>query len=152
MHHTKAKADIGLAKVIVDLTSKGYVPCIPLSEHQSYDLLAVAPDGVVSKLQVKYASMKKNNTVEVRFRTSWADRNGTHIKRYGEHEFDYYAIYCSRVDRVIYVPNSLDCPKAVRFDKSANGQSRRVHWYLDYLDLDRKSSETIRCTPETVKT
>ncbi|MFC1480602.1 group I intron-associated PD-(D/E)XK endonuclease, partial [Candidatus Omnitrophota bacterium] len=41
MHHTKSKADLGLAKVIADLIQKGYVPCIPLSEHQPYDLLAV---------------------------------------------------------------------------------------------------------------
>ncbi|PIV18833.1 MAG: hypothetical protein COS41_03240 [Elusimicrobia bacterium CG03_land_8_20_14_0_80_50_18] len=28
-HRTKAKADIGLAKVIADLAAKGCVPCIP---------------------------------------------------------------------------------------------------------------------------
>ena len=41
MHHTKTKADIGLTKVIADLTVKGYIPCIPLSEHQPYDVVAI---------------------------------------------------------------------------------------------------------------
>ncbi len=41
MHYTKVKADIGVATTIADLTDKGYVQCIPLSEHQPYDLVVV---------------------------------------------------------------------------------------------------------------
>jgi hypothetical protein len=152
MHHTKSKADLGLAKVIADLTSKGYVPCIPLSEHQPYDVIAVAKDGTIYKLQVKYASLKGNGTVEVRFRRSWADRNGSHTGHYSETEFDYYAIYCPERDAVIYVPNTKDCPKVIRFDKAGNNQTQHIKWSSDYLMLQRESSETIRCTPEMVKT
>jgi len=131
---------------------KGYVACLPLSEHQPYDLVVVANSGKVFKLQVKYATLKSNGIVEVRFRTSWADRHGSHIKHYSKEEFDYYAIYCPEKDLVVYVPNSPDCPKVLRFDKAANNQSRYVKWAIDYLKLDGESSETIRCTPETVKT
>ncbi len=152
MHHTKAKADIGLAKVISDLTIKGYIPCIPLSEHQPYDIVAIDKNGGAIKLQVKYAALKSNGTIEVRFRTSWADKNGTHIKHYLQEEFDFYAIYCPEKDVVLYVPNSPNCPKAIRFEKTANNQSCHVKWANDYLKLERESSETIRCTPEMVKT
>ena len=152
MHHTKTKADIGLAKVIADLTIKGYVPCVPLSEHQPYDIVAIAKDGKVFKLQVKYATLKANGTIEVRFRTSWADRNGTHIRHYTKDEFDNYALYCPEKDKVVYVPNSPECPKTIRFEKSANNQNRYVKWANDYLKLSEESSETIRCTPEMVKT
>lgn len=152
MHHTKAKGDIGLTKVIADLTTKGHVPCIPLSEHQPYDLVAIGKDGVAYKLQVKYASLKNNGTIEVRFRRCWADKNGTHIGHYAEDEFDYYAIYCPERDVVLYVRNSFDCPKVIRFDKTANNQTLSVKWFKDYLKLERESSETIRCTPEMVKT
>jgi hypothetical protein len=152
LHHTKAKADIGLAKVISDLTTKGYIPCIPLSEHQPYDIVAIGKNGVALKLQVKYATLKSNGTVEVRFRTSWTDKNGTHIKHYSKDEFDFYAIYCPEKDAVIYIPNTPGCPKAVRFEKTANNQSCNVKWANDYLKLERESSETIRCTPEMVKT
>ena len=152
MHHTKTKADIGLAKVISDLTIKGYVPCIPLSEHQSYDIVAVDNTGVVLKFQVKYAALKSNGTIEVRFRTSWADKNGTHVKRYQDTGFDYYAIYCPEKDVVLYVPNSPNCPKALRFDRSGNNQQQNIKWANSYLKLKREPSESIRCTPEMVKT
>ncbi|MFH1855870.1 MAG: group I intron-associated PD-(D/E)XK endonuclease [Candidatus Omnitrophota bacterium] len=152
MHHTKSKGDLGLAMVISDLVEKGHVPCIPLSEHQPYDLVAVLNTGVVVKIQVKYASLKKNGTVEVRFRRNWSDKNGTHTERYSEQEFDYYAIYCPEKKTVLYVSNSYDCPKAIRFGKSANNQKQNVKWANDYLNITRESSETIRCTPEMVKT
>ena len=152
MHHTKTKADIGLAKVISDLVDKGYVPCIPLSEHQPYDLVVVINSRRVIKLQVKYATLKKNGTIEVKFRRSWVDKYGTHTKHYNEDEFDYYAIYCPEEDRVIYIPNNVDCPKVIRFEKTHNNQEKHVKWANEYLDIKRESSETIRHTPEMVKT
>ena len=50
-----------------------------------------------------------------------------------------------------YVLNSPNCPKVIRFDKSANSQ-QNIKWANDYLDIKRESSETIRHTPETAKT
>ena len=152
LHHTKGKADIGLAKVITDLVIKGYTPCIPLSEHKPYDLLAVLDNGSVVKLQVKYTKLKKNGTIDVKFRTSWADKNGTHIRRYRKEDFGCYAIYCPEKNQVVYIRNSHDCPKTIRFDRPANNQSKKVKWVDNYLDLKRESSETIRHTPEMVKT
>lgn len=136
MHHTKVKADIGLSKVIADLSMKGCVPCIPLSEHQPYDVVAVDQEGRVYKLQVKYASLRDNGTINVGFQCSWADRKGTHIRHYAKNEFDYYAIYCPEKETVLYVPNDPKCPKAIRFDKSANNQSQNVKWFSDYLRLN----------------
>lgn len=111
--------------------SKGIIPCIPLSEHQPYDLIAVLSNGKTVKLQVKYATLKKGK-VEVKFRTSWADRNGTHTRKYRTSEFDYYAIYCPEKEEVLYVPNTLDCPKTIRFEKSLNNQDKNVNWASDY--------------------
>ncbi len=152
LHHTKVKADLGLAKVIADLAAKGFTPCIPLSEHQPYDLVAVLDDTSVVKLQVKYASLKRNGTIDVKFRTSWADKNGTHIKHYKVEDFDYYAIYCPEKEKVLYIPNAPHCPKAIRFEKPSNNQDKLVKWARDYLVIKRESSETIRRTPVMVKT
>ena len=102
------------------------------------------------KLQVKYSTLK-NGKVMVKFRSSWADRNGVHTRRYSESEFDYYAIYCPEKDEVIYVPNTVDCPKVIRFTKSRNNQNKSVNWASDFRVI-RESSETIRHTPEMVKT
>jgi len=64
------------------------------------------------------------------------DRHGTHIRHYVQSEFDYYAIYCPEKEIVLYVPNLPNCPKAIRFDKSANNQSQNVKWFTDYLKLN----------------
>ena len=152
MHHTKTKADIGLAKAIADLVAKGHTPCIPLSDHQPYDLLAVLNNGKVVKLQVKYASLKNNGVIDVKFKTSWVDKNKTHSRRYKKGDFDYYVLYCPEKEQVIYIPNTHDCPKAIRFDKPANNQAKYIKWANAYLDIKGESSETIRCTPEKVKT
>ena len=136
MHHTKMKADIGVAKVIGDLTVKGYVPCIPLSEHQPYDVVAISKTGDAFKMQVKYASLKSNGTVEVRFRSSWADRNGTHIRHYRKEDFDFYAVYCPEKDKVLYISKDPKCPKAIRFEKPINNQNLHVKWANDYLKLE----------------
>jgi hypothetical protein len=126
---------LGVAKVIADLASKCFVPCVPLSEHQPYDLVAISNTGKAIKLQVKFATLKSNGTVAVGFRTSWADRNGTHIKRYSAQQFDYYALYCPENDVVLYIPNSTDCPKSIRFEKPKNNQGKLVRWSKDYLVL-----------------
>jgi hypothetical protein len=152
MHHTKVKADIGLGKVIVSLTMMGFVPCIPLSEHQPYDIVAVAKDGSTCKIQVKYAGLKKNGTIDVHFRRSWADSKGSYTKAYSEDEFDFYAIYCPEKEVVLYVANDKNCPKAIRFDKPANNQTRYIKWADNYLTIKRESSETIRHRPEMAKT
>ena len=47
--------------------------------------------------------------------------------------------------------NTVHCPKVIRFHKTANNQQQDVKWAKDYLAI-RESSETIRCTPEMVKT
>jgi len=151
LHHTKAKADIGVAKCIADLVSKGYVPCVPLSEHQPYDIVAVLNNGSAIKLQVKYVTLK-HGAVEVKFRTSWADRHGSHTKHYNEEDFDYYAIYCPEKDKVLYVPNSPSSPKVIRFEKTLNNQGKFVKWADDYQVIKRESSETIRHTSEMMKT
>jgi hypothetical protein len=133
MHHTKVKGDIGLCKVITDLTIKGYVPCVPLSEHQAFDLVVVRPDRSSIRMQVKYATLRKNGSVDIRYRRNWADKNGTHTIRYSKEEFDYYAVYCPEKETVMYIPNTLNCPKSIRFDKPLNNQKRHVKWANDFL-------------------
>lgn len=136
MHHTKFKADIGLAKVISDLVCKGHIPCLPFSEHQPYDLVVVRNSGIISKLQVKYATLKENGIINVKFQTSWTDKHGTHMKKYLKADFDFYAIYCPEKEIVLYVPNDgANSPKVIRFDKACNNQNKKVRWASSYFNL-----------------
>ncbi len=123
-----------------------------MSEHQAYDVVAIEDNGTAFRLQVKYASLKRNGVIAVSFRRNWADRNGTHTAHYKQEEFDYYAIYCPEEDLVLYVRNGPNCPKAIRFKQTGNRQVQNIKWFRDYLELARESSETIRCTPETAMT
>lgn len=141
-----------MARVIADLVDKGHVPCLPFSEHQPYDLVVVLKDGASVKLQVKYAALKQNGTIEVKFRTGWVDKNGMHMRHYQERDFDFYALYCPQKNKVVYVPNMSQGPKVIRFEHPRNHQDKRVSWVDNYLDVKRKPSETIRRTPETAKT
>lgn len=137
MHHTKFKADIGLAKVIADLVSRGWIPCIPLSEHQTFDLVAVSQKGKLVRVQAKYASLKENGVIDVKCRTSWADKNGNHERRYRTNDFDYYAIYCPEKDKVLYIRNTGHYPKTIRFERSGNNQRKHVRWADDYLIFEK---------------
>ncbi len=134
-HHTKSKADLGLAKVIADLVRRGWTPCIPLSEHQAYDLVAVSGQGRTIKLQVKYAGLKKNGVIDVKVSTSWADRNGNHMRRYRASDFDYYAIYCPEKEMILYAPNKRSGPKTIRFERSGNNQSMHIRWAKAFTEL-----------------
>ena len=50
-HHTKTKGDLGVAKVIADLTEKGLDVLTPFSEHLPFDLAAYKKD-VFYRIQV----------------------------------------------------------------------------------------------------
>lgn len=152
MHHTKFKADIGLAKVIADLTTKGHIPCVPLSEHQPYDLVVVLKNSKIVRVQVKYSHLRDNGTIEVKSKTSWADKNGNHDRKYSINDFEYYAIYCPEKEKIIYISNGNKCPNSIRFDRPANNQKKFVKWADAYLDIIRESSETKSRTPEMAKT
>ena len=152
MHHTKFKADIGLTKVIADLTQKGHTPCVPLSEHKPFDLLVALRTGRNIRVQVKYARLQPNGVVDVKTRTSWSDKHGVHERKYRSSDFDYFAIYCPERDVVLYVQNATNMPRQIRFTPTSNNQSKSIKWANSYFDIKGESSETIRHTPETVKT
>ena len=86
------------------------------------------------KLQVKYAKINRGG-VEIKFQSSWADKNGTHSRRYKTGDFDYYAIYCPHNEQVLYVPNKKHCPKFLRFEKPGNGQRKHIRWADHYGQL-----------------
>lgn len=105
-HHTKDKGDLGLAMVIADLTKKKYSVCLPISEHQAFDLIAVNEVGKLSKVQVKYRELK-NGTVEVPFRSVYSNGQGARAVINDFTLFDAYAVYCPDVEKVYYYPVSL---------------------------------------------
>ncbi len=78
-HHTKNKGDLGVLKAQADLCVKGFLVCLPLSEHAPFDLVAYK-NGVFKRIQVKARTIK-HGKLDVRFEHSYSDKNGVHTKK-----------------------------------------------------------------------
>src|ERR1700748_1836231 len=94
----KVKGDIAAAKVISDLTEKGYIIYTPVvCEHSRFDMIAVADNDKLIRIQAKYSSTGIVSNKQV-----WSDRNGTHMNKYTLDEFDYYAMYLPDINKIVY--------------------------------------------------
>lgn len=124
-HHTKDKGDLGVAKVHADLVSQGFTVLFPATEHAPFDLVAYA-GGTFNRLQVKYRSAR-TGAVTVKFRSMWADRNGTHTTPTDKEAIDTVCIYCPETDACYYVrPVEHGASVTLRISPSRNGQQAGV--------------------------
>ena len=101
MHHTKDKGDLGLLKVQCKICELGHIILNPMTEHSPFDFVSYK-DGKFYRIQVKYRAMK-NGCVQVPFRTSWNDRNGTHSRYYNLNDIDIFAVYCPNTDKCYFI-------------------------------------------------
>ena len=105
MHHTKDKGDLGLIKVMCDLSEQGFKILTPFSEHLPFDLVAFSPvSGKLYKVQVKYRKLSKG-VVTVPLRTSFLSGEGSVVKRYKDCDFDVIAVYCPDIKSCAYLTN-----------------------------------------------
>jgi hypothetical protein len=102
-HHTKDKGDKGLGFVIADLLASSIQVALPISEHLPFDCIAIAEDGRLSRLSVKYRTLGKHGSVEVSLRSSWADRHGSHVRKHARTEYDAIAVYCPESKKCYFV-------------------------------------------------
>lgn len=151
-HHTKDKGDIAVALVIADLTVKGYTCFTPImSEHLPFDIIAYKYKES-KRIQVKYSS-----SGEIPARTSWSDKNGSHVRYYDENDFDYYAIYSPQLNKIMY-PSIKYRGKIISY--AIPNSANKFNWYNDFLEFtDENTKRTykefgvtlIRKETETVK-
>ena len=124
-HHTKDKGDLGVAKVHADLVSNGFTVLFPATEHAPFDLVAYK-GARFHRLQVKYRSAR-GGAVTVKFRSIWADRNGTHVRPTDKNAIDVVCIYCPETDECYYVrPSAHGESVTLRIAPSRNGQQART--------------------------
>ena len=103
MHHTKDKGDLGLVKVMCDLSEQAFKILTPFSEHLPFDLVAFSPkSSILYKVQVKYKRLSKG-VVNVPLRTSFLSSEGTITKRYKHGDFDVIAVYCPDIQSCAYL-------------------------------------------------
>ena len=134
VHHTKDKGDLGIAKAHADLAGKGFTVLFPATEHAPFDLVAYK-NGEFVRLQVKYRTAR-GGAVTVKFRSTWADRNGTHTKPTDKNAIDTVCIYCPDSDERYYVhPAAHDASVTLRISPSKNGQLSGVLNAAAFRDL-----------------
>jgi len=131
-HHTKDKGDLGVLKAQVDLHKQGYLIFHPASEHAPFDLV-VYRNGSFKRVQVKYKTTDRNGSLQVQFRSCWADKNGSHMKRTDKLEIDVYCIYCPDTDECYYFdPNVFNQSINLRVRPPKNNQTKFVKFAADY--------------------
>lgn len=135
-HLKKEKGDIGVAKVIADLTVRRWNVCLPLTEHAKYDMIA-EKDGKLVRVQVRFTT-SKNGTIAVRLSSTWNDKHGSHRVNRKSGDYDLLAIYCPNTDLVYYAwDKDFSNTKAIqlRLDATKNNQATNVRMASDYLTL-----------------
>ena len=128
-HHTKLKGDIAVAAVILDLTKKGYIISEPMSENAPYDLICDTGNKLL-KIQVKY---RKDGVIP--YRTSWADKNGTHVSNIDTSKIDYFALVNEDYSKICY-PHSTMKGCSIRFELPEGKFYNPFHYYEDYLNFE----------------
>jgi hypothetical protein len=131
-HHTKEKGDLGVLKAQVSLFEQGYLILQPVTEHAAFDLVAYK-DGFFKRVQVKYKSLDKTGALTVHFRSSWADKHGTHLRAVDKQEIDWYCVYCPNTDECYYFdPREFDKSVTLRVEAPKNNQTKNVKFVSDY--------------------
>jgi hypothetical protein len=104
----------------------------PVTEHAAFDLVAYK-DGFFKRVQVKYKSLDKTGALTVHFRSSWADKHGTHLRAVDKQEIDLYCIYCPNTDECYYFePWEFEKSVTLRVEAPKNNQAKNVKFVTDY--------------------
>jgi hypothetical protein len=132
MHHTKEKGDLGVLKAQVDLFEQGFVVAFPMTEHAPFDLI-IYKEGVCRTVQVKYRQINSDGTLEVHFKTSWADKNGVHEKPIDKDAIDIICIYCPDTGECYYFdPKLFNKSVSLRVNAPKNNQNLGIKLASDY--------------------
>jgi len=134
-HHTKTAGDLGVLKAQLDLYQKGYIVSVPLTEHAPFDLV-ITKKGVSQTVQVKAPSLSKDGALEVRFRSSWTDRNGSRYVEVDKTSVGIYCLYCLGNDTCYYLrPTDFGKSVSLRVKMPKNNQSKHVNLADSYREV-----------------
>jgi hypothetical protein len=133
-HHTKDKGDLGVVKAQVDLVQRGYLVLVPFSEHAPFDLVAYKQHEFL-RIQVKYRSAIKG-VLRISFRTSWADKNGSHERAIDKDEVDLFCVYCPETDECYYFkPQEFGQGTSLRVVAPKNNQAKLVRMAEEFRKI-----------------
>ena len=105
------KGNIGLLKVIGDLYNKGYTVFKPFDDYNPVDCIAMNAEGKTFRLQVKYRSPDRDDSYEI---AAGSVVNGKSVP-INRSLIDYWAVYMSDLDQVVYMSISMMEGKKVHY-------------------------------------
>jgi hypothetical protein len=143
-HLTKDKGDLAVAHVIADLRAHDIIPCLPLSEHLPFDMVAVMPDlQSFVRLQVKYRGNNENDAVSLSFRGNYYNAKKIYNKPVDLSLLDAYALYSGEAKSLIYFRvDEINCETmAFRFNAPKNKQQMGIRMAQDYRNPLRISCQ-----------
>mgnify|MGYP001559164021 CR=1 FL=1 len=134
---TKSKGDIGLTKIIADLTEKGIGVALPIAEHFPYDLIAISKEHKLRRISVKYVTLIKGS-VSLPLRSICSNMKGYKVKRVDLDKIDGFGIYCPTNNACYYVPTNIlteyETAFALRVDE--RGIRKYSHKSTDFIDCN----------------
>jgi len=144
-HHTKDLGDIGVIKAELNAMEQGYIVSRPSTEHAPFDLVIWSQETGARTVQVKARSLttttghrQSEGYIQVAFRSTWSDSNGTHTRAVNKDEIDLYAVYCPDTDGVYWLdPRNYGKSINIRINPPANNQKKNVHLAKDMVVIPR---------------
>ena len=100
--NTTEKGQIGLAKTIADLVSKGYNVFLPFADVNVVDLVCMNSNGDLKRIQIKYKK-KTGGCISIPLQ---GVQNGQRVN-INLKMVDMFAVYCPDNDEVYYVPTEV---------------------------------------------
>jgi hypothetical protein len=106
----------------------------PIAEGGRFDLVFVAPDGTLSRVQCKWANLEQGAVV-VRARSCRRAAEGIRSRSYTVDEIDAIAAFCPETNECYYLPMADIAYRKVvhlRTEPARNGQRKRLHFAEQY--------------------
>lgn len=93
------------------------------------------------RVSVKYRAAA-GGAVSVAFKSSWADRHGTHVVPIDKRSIDLVCVYCPDTRCCYYIdPRKFGGTVMLRLDHPKNNIAKRVHWAKDFLEIPQRLRE-----------
>lgn len=131
--NTNRKGDIGLTKVIADLTEKGYQCFLPISDTSLIDLVIANKDLVLKSIQVKYIKLNEDGSLPIPMETVV---NGKRVLK-DVSKIDMIVVYCPDNKNIYYISTKEIKTKNfyLKITESKNGKPLRDG--KNYLDIEK---------------
>ncbi len=121
--NTKTKGDIAVGRAISYFLASGFEVCLPIGDKSDYDLV-VEKDGLLQKVQVKFAGLYKTGECKVGLRITGGNQSFNYTKKYKKDSFDVLFVFTQKGDQYLIPWNKMECRNEISIEHKK---------YLKYL-------------------